>query len=331
MNRVLVTGATGFLGRAAVAAFARSGQAVRAAARRHVRAFSDGVDVVQHPDLAQPFDWRPLLENIDTVVHLAGIERSRGIAVSLYDRINHQATARLAQAAAEAGIRRFVFTSSISAQSGPAADHALTERDPAMPTSAQGRSKLAAEHAIRSAGVPFTILRLVPVYGPGMRGDLAVLLRAARLPLPLPVRDFTNRRSYLSIDNFLSALSFVVAGPAAPNEIYLLADPGIPPTMADLIASVRKAYGRRALLVPAQIRYTEMPLRLIRLGHLWDRYCGNLRVDCGKLIAAGWRPAHDTRTGIAELAQRTMRGATSVTPPVAAQAPDQPRTQPGRR
>jgi nucleoside-diphosphate-sugar epimerase len=327
MNRVLVTGATGFLGRAVVGAFVEGGRIVRAAARRHDRAaFPDGVEVAHHPDLAQPFDWRALLEGVDVVVHLAGIERSRGVRSTLYDRVNHQATAHLAAAAAQAGIRRFVFTSSISAQSGPAADHALTERDVAAPISAQGRSKLAAEHAIRSAGVPFTILRLVPVYGPGMRGDLAFLLRAARLPLPLPVRDFTNRRSCLGLDNFISALGFVVAAPVAQNEIYLVADPGIPPTMADLVASIRKAQGRRALLVPSQIRYTEMPLRVARLGHVWDRYCGNLRVDCGKLVAAGWHPVHDTRAGIAELAQKMARAKRSITPLVAMREPDQPQT-----
>jgi UDP-glucose 4-epimerase len=272
---------------------------------------------VQYPDLRQSFDWRPLLNGIDTVIHLAGIERKMRARPALYDLVNHQATARLAAAAAASGIRHFILASSVSAQHGSAADHALTERDPAAPADAQGRSKLAAEMALRASGVPFTIMRLAPVYGPGMTGGLAFLLRAAVSPLPLPIRDFTNRRSYLGIDNFLSAVKFFVALPAASNEVYLVADPGIPPNMADLIRAIRHAEGRRALLLPSQVRYVEVPLRFVRLGSLWDRYCGNLRVDCGKLVAAGWQPVYDTRTGIATLTQNSGAALRRVTPPAA--------------
>ncbi len=328
-RRVLVTGATGFLGRAVVATFAENGQIVRAGVRRiPVPPFGDGVEVARYPDLTESFDLRPLLDGVDTMIHLAGLERGRGIRPALYDLVNHQATARFARAAAAAGVRHFVYVSSLSAQNGPAADHALTERDAIAPVDAQGRSKLAAEEAVRASGVPFTILRPVPVYGPGMSGGLAFLLRAAVSRLPLPVRDFTNRRSYLGIDNFLSALSFVVALPRASGEVYLVSDPGIPPNMADLITAVRHAEGRRALLMPSQVQYVEMPLRMARLGHLWDRYCGNLRVNPGKLIAAGWQPAYDTRAGIAKLTQNSGAALRRVTPPAAASAPDRPPIRP---
>lgn len=303
---VLVTGATGFLGRAAVAALTASGMHVRAAARRIPdQTFGENVDVVQYPDLREPFDWQPLLVGVDTVIHLAGTERRLRASAPVYGQINHQATTRLAAAAARAGIRHFIFISSLSAQNGCSADHALTERETAAPADPQGRSKLAAEEAVRASDVPFTILRLAPVYGPGMRGGLAFLLRAAVSPLPLPVRDFTNRRSYLGIDNFVSALEFVVALPRASNDVYLVADPGIPPNMADLVRAIRHAEGRRALLLPSQVRYAEVPLRFLQLGNFWDRYCGNLRVDSSKLIAAGWHPVYDTRTGIAKLTENS--------------------------
>jgi nucleoside-diphosphate-sugar epimerase len=329
-SRVLVTGASGFLGRAVIAALADDGKTVRAAVRRPpVPAFGNNIEVARHPDLARSFDWRPLLKGVDTVIHLAGIEQGgRRIPAESYDRINRDATARLAIAAARAGVRHFVFVSSIRAQSGPVADHALTERDEAAPTDAHGRSKLAAEEAVRAAGVPFTILRPVPVYGPGMQGSLALLSRAAASPWPLPVKSFVNRRSYLGLDNFISALRFVLMTPAAIGETYVVADPGIPPATSDLIASMRLAQGRRRLLLPFQIRFARAPLRMLRLGDLWDRYCGNLRVDPAKLIAAGWRPLHDTRAGFAAMvvnAETPRR----LTPPVVPQAPDRPRTQPG--
>jgi nucleoside-diphosphate-sugar epimerase len=303
MSRVLVSGASGFIGSAVVAALARDGYTVRAAVRRPHLSFPAGVEVVQHPDLAETFDWQPFLQGVDQVVHLAGIAHTRGADAASYDRINRLATARLATAAVRAGIKHFVFVSSIRAQSGPAADHALTERDDPAPTDAYGASKLAAEAAVRSSGVPFTILRPVLLYGPGVKGNLALLARAAATPLPLPVRDFGNRRSLLGIDNFVSALAFVLATPAAIGETYVVADPGIPPRLSDVFATLRQAKGRRALTLPMSPGYIELPLRLFRRVDLWHRIGGNLRVDAGKLIAAGWRPVHDTSGGLAAMVQ----------------------------
>jgi len=304
-TRILVTGASGFIGRATVAALAQNGYALRAAVRRPPEpGFADDIEVTQHPDLSEAFDWRPLLDGVDYVIHLAGIAHiGRAVAPELYDRVNRAATARLAAAAAEAGTRHFVFISSIRAQSGPSADHALTERDAAAPTDAYGRSKLAAEAAVRAAGIPFTILRPVLLYGPGVKGNFALLLRAARSPWPLPIKDFVNRRSLLSIENFVSALRFVLTAPEALGETYVVADPGIPPRFADVIATLRKAQGRRPLVLPLPPHYLEIPLRFMHRDELWERLGGNLRVDPGKLMAAGWRPVHDTRGGLAALAQ----------------------------
>jgi nucleoside-diphosphate-sugar epimerase len=300
--RILVTGASGFVGRAVVTAFARAGRTVRAAVRRPPdERFDEHVDVVTHPDLAQTFDWSPYLEGITQVVHLAGIAHTGGVAPERYQRINCDATAELAATAARCGIRHFVFVSSIRAQSGPSADHALTENDEAQPTDAYGRSKLAAEAAVRDSGVPFTILRPALFYGPGVKGNFATLLRAARSRAPLPVKDFVNRRSLVCIDNFISALDFVLSTPATLGQTYVVADPGIPPRLGDLIATLRKAQGRWPLLLPLPPHYLETPLRLMGRDGMWERIGGNLRVDSEKLIAAGWQPLHDTRGGLTAL------------------------------
>ncbi|HTZ37701.1 MAG TPA: NAD-dependent epimerase/dehydratase family protein, partial [Stellaceae bacterium] len=162
-----------------VNALTQSRYTVRAAVRRPPQQpFAAGVEVMQHPDLSQSFDWTPLLAGVEAVVHLAGIAHTGriDIAAARYDSVNRRATADLANAAAREGVRHFVFVSSIRAQSGPAADHALTERDAPAPTDAYGRSKLAAEAAVRASGVPFTILRPVLLYGPGAKGYFALLL-----------------------------------------------------------------------------------------------------------------------------------------------------------
>lgn len=152
----------------------------------------------------------------------------------LYDRVNRLTVEQAAIAAARAGVSRFVFVSSIRAQCGPSADHALTERDPPAPTDDYGRSKLAAEDAVRASGTAFTILRPVLLYGRGVKGNFATLLRAAGSPWPLPVRQFNNRRSLLGIDNFVSALSFVLSAAATVGGTYVVADPGIPPSLSEL-------------------------------------------------------------------------------------------------
>lgn len=302
-TRLLVTGASGFVGRAVVAAFAARGERVRAAVRRQpLPPLPANVDVMLHADFSQAaVDWAALLEGVDRVVHLAGIAHTGGVAPENYDRVNRLATAQLAAAAARAGVRQFVFVSSIRAQSGPTADHALTERDEAAPTDAYGRSKLAAEAAVRTAGVPFTILRPVVLYGPQVKGAFALLLRAARSRWPLPLKDFVNRRSLLGIDNFISALSFVLSTPAALGETFIVADPGIPPRLADIVATLRAAQGRRPLIIPMPPHFLKMALHLTGRHDLWDRLGGNLRADPRKLIAAGWQPVHDTKAGIAAL------------------------------
>jgi len=310
MSRVLVSGASGFIGRAVISTFAAEGHAVRAAVRRPPQpTFHDSVEVVQCADFTQSVDWRSLVEGIDAIIHLAGIAHTgRGTPDELYDRVNRQATEHLAAAAAEAGVNRFVFVSSVRAQSGPAADHVLTENDPAVPTDAYGRTKLAAEASLRAAGLPFTILRPVLIYGPGVRGNLTLLLRAAASPLPLPVKDFTNRRSLLGIDNFISALRFVLASPAAIGETYLVADPGMAPTLSEIIVTLRQAQDRPPGIVPMPPRCIEVLLHVMRRADVWERIGGNLQVDPAKLMAAGWQPLHDTRAGLAAMVQKDVVG-----------------------
>jgi nucleoside-diphosphate-sugar epimerase len=309
MMRVLVTGASGFIGRAVVTAFARDGRTVRAGVRTPPQPpFQAGVETVHYGDLSQPRDFGSQLADVDQVVHLAAIAHTgQGVDPEIYDCVNRLATAELAHAAAKAGVRHFVFVSSIRAQSGPSADHALTERDEPAPTDAYGRSKLAAEAAVRSAGVPFTILRPALLYGPGAKGNFALLLRAALSRWPLPVKDFVNRRSLLGIDNFISALAFILSSPHTIGETYIVADPGIPPALPGLIATVRHAQGRWSLLLPLPPHYVESPLRWMGRDELWERLGDNLRVDPGKLIAAGWHPAHDTREGLTALVQAQSR------------------------
>ena len=297
MTRVLVTGATGFCGRPLVTRLAAAGYDVRAAVRQPPsRPLPAGVETALHADLAGAVDWAPLLAGVDAVVHLAGIAHvARGIPEDRYDRVNHRATADLAAAAQRAGVRHLVFVSSIRAQCGPAADHVLTEADTPRPCDAYGRSKLAAEAAVAAAGVPFTILRPVLIYGPDLKGNLAALARLAALPVPLPFAGFANRRSLLGVDNLVGAILFALATPATHGETYVVADPQ-PITLAEIVAALRPAGPPRLFALPQGLVATAA--RLIGGADFWDRLNGELMAFPGKLMAAGWSPAVDTKAGL---------------------------------
>jgi UDP-glucose 4-epimerase len=303
--RVLVTGASGFVGRALVIALASRGHDVHAAVRDETRAeLPAGVAVTSHGDLASPVDWKPLLSDIDAVVHLAGIAHAGSdIPEALYDRINHRATAELAAAAKQAGVKRLVFISSVRAQSGPAADHVLTEADEPRPSDAYGRSKLAAESAIRGSGMPFTILRPVLIYGPAVKGNLAALARLASSRLPLPFGSFHNRRSLLGRDNLIAAIEFVLGNAACSGETYLIADPR-PASLAEIVTALRRGLGRPPGLLDVPPSLVRLALLLTCRATLWSRLSGDLIVDANKLIRAGWRPVSDTQAALASVSRR---------------------------
>jgi UDP-glucose 4-epimerase len=300
---VLVTGASGFVGRALVNDLAAQGHRVRAAMRQPADIFARQVEVVAVSDLARTIEWRPLLRDMEAVVHLAGIAHAGpGIAEDVYDRVNRAATAGLAAAAAGTGIRRLVFVSSIRAQAGAASDQVLTETDPPRPTDAYGRSKLAAETAVRASNVPFTILRPVLIYGPGVKGNLASLLELARSRWPLPFGALTNRRSLLARENLVGAIHLVIGNPATADKTYVVADPGAL-TMAEIVAALRAGQGRRPGLIPIPAAFIAAPLRASGRAHLWERLGRDLVVDPAALLAAGWHPQTETRAGLAAVVQ----------------------------
>ncbi len=301
--RVLVTGASGFVGRALTRALANAGIKVRAAAR-NVSAIPSGanIEAATLPDLSRPVDWRPLLRNIDAVVHLAGIAHvSEEIADAQYDRANRLATKELALAAAMTpDIRRLIFVSSIRAQSGPTSDHTLTENDPPMPTDAYGRSKLAAETFVRGYGVPATVLRPVVIYGEEARANIAQLIKIAGLPFPLPFGAFDNQRSLLALDNMISAIRFVLDTPSTAGETYLVSDPS-PVSLADMIAILRRGRGRAPNLISVPPEWIGAALRAAGKNDIWERIGSSLIADSAKLRAAGWQPPTDTPRALAGL------------------------------
>jgi nucleoside-diphosphate-sugar epimerase len=222
------------------------------------------------------------------------------VAEERYDRVNHRATAVLAAAARDAGVTRFVFVSSIRAQTGPAADHVVSERDAPHPTDAYGRSKLAAERAVAASGVPFTILRPVLVYGPGVKGNLGALMRLAALPIPLPFAALEGRRSLVSLANLASAIDFVLREAACAGETYVVAEPE-PVTIAEIVTALRRGRGKSPGLVAVPPVLLRLALTAAGRGANWEQVNGALVADPAKLMAAGWRPDRDTIRALEEM------------------------------
>jgi nucleoside-diphosphate-sugar epimerase len=303
--RILVTGASGFIGRALVAELAKAGHSVRAAMRQPADIFPRSVEVIAVSDLTRPVEWRPLLRDVETVVHLAGIAHAGPeIAEKAYDRINRLATAELASAAKNSGIGHLVFMSSIRAQSGPASNKVLRETDTPRPTDAYGRSKLAAEDAVRAAGVPFTILRPVLIYGLGVKGNFARLMELARKPWPLPLGLCHNRRSLLARRNLIDAIHLALASSTTKGETFVVADP-MPLTLTEIVTALREGEGRRPGLLPVPPAFIALASRAIGRAEEWQRLGETLVADPTKLMQTGWKPSPDTPAGLAALARAT--------------------------
>jgi nucleoside-diphosphate-sugar epimerase len=295
-KRILVTGASGFVGRPLVAALLRAGYEVRAVTHSHV-SFPDSVEVVTVPDFINPINWSPILQGVDIIVHLAGLAHSRisETAHSKFDQVNWIATQRLADAAKDVGIERFIFLSSVRAQVGAYALQTVREKDEPSPTNQYGRSKLAAERAVSAAGVPFTIFRPVAIYGPHPKGNMRTMLRLVRTPLPLPA--ISSRRSLLAIQNLIGAILFAFNNPATIGETYLIAD-STPMTMTEIFAILRKTQRRSLVTLYVPRAVVRLLLMLTGRSHLWWRLSKNLVVDTSKLKSVGWCPAVDTYEGL---------------------------------
>ena len=302
-RRVLLTGATGFVGRHVTADLLRAGYTVRAATRRPAALPAD-VEQVVVGDLDRPIDWSAALAGVDAVVHAAGIAHAGpGIAEERYQRINALATVALAEAA---GLeRRFVFISSIRAQTGPTAARVLTEADPPQPEDAYGRSKLAAEEALTRLGGAWAALRPVLVYGEGVAGNMGALLRLAGLPLPLPLKSLTGRRSLLAVETLAGAVRHVLELPEAPRRPFIVADPE-PVTVGEIVAALRQGQGRGPGLIGVPEGLLRALCGLAGKRDAFARLAGSLAVDAAALRQCGFVPELQTLPQLRRLSAGTF-------------------------
>jgi UDP-glucose 4-epimerase len=304
-GRILVTGASGFIGRRLLPALTRGGYSILAPVRAP-QPSQDGVEFSPLESI-ETIDWRPLLAGVDAVVHLAAIAHTRDVlAAEIYDRINAQAALRLAGFCA-GRVARFVFVSSIRAISGPTSHEILDDESAARPTDAYGRSKLKAERGLASLNLPASMLRPVVVYGAGAKGNLARIARLADTPLPLPFGALRAARSFLSLDNFVSAILFALAQTGGGATSLAVADPE-PSSVADLLAGLRAGLGRPSRLWRVPPGLLGVAAQMAGQAENWALLSGPLAVRPGRLLEAGWSPPVALSSEGARLWGESLRG-----------------------
>jgi nucleoside-diphosphate-sugar epimerase len=297
---VALTGATGFIGQYLLRELPKRGYRLRVLLRRPSDVPLDCASAVVG-DLARPQNMAAALADVGAVIHSAGLAHAMsGRPEDDYRVLNTEATLGLARAAHRAGVRRFVFLSSIRAQSGPTSERVLSEQLEARPVDAYGRSKLAAEQGLVDVGIDWAALRLVLVYGPGVKGNMAQLMRLARSPFPLPLGKLKARRSLLSVDNLVQAIVTVLSAPEPLRRPLIVADPA-PVAISEMLAAMRQGLGRRPGLLPIPPKLLETALRLAGRAEDYHRLAGSLVANPGALQQLGWSPVVDTREGLAAL------------------------------
>ena len=304
---VALTGATGFIGRYLLQELPKRGYRLRVLLRRPSTVPLDCASAVVG-DLARPQNMAAALADAEAVIHSAGIAQAMtGVPEDDYRVFNTESTIGLARAAQRAGVRRFAFLSSIRAQCGPSAELALTEKDEPRPTDAYGRSKLAAEQGLRDLDLDWVALRLSSVYGPGVKGNMAQLMRLAQTPWPLPLAAITARRSLLGLDNLVEAIDCVLKAPGPLKRHLIVADPE-PLTIAEMVAAMRRGLGRSPGVFALPLPLLRLACQMTGRMQLYERATGSLTSDASALRGLGWRPVITTAAALANLAREMGNG-----------------------
>jgi nucleoside-diphosphate-sugar epimerase len=302
-----LTGATGFIGQHLLRDLPKRGYRLRMLLRRPASVPMQTASAVIG-DLARPQNMSAALEGVDAVIHSAGLgHEMSGVPEDDYRVLNTEATIGLARAARRAAVKRFVFLSSIRAQCGPTADIVLTEAVEPRPTDAYGKSKLAAERGLAELDLDWVSLRSALVYGPGVKGNVAQLMRLARSPFPLPLGSLGARRSLLALENLSAAIEAVLAAQGALRRAFIAADPQAL-TVPEMIAAMRHGLGRQPNVFPLPTALLQLLLRATGREEIYQRLSGSLVADPSALISLGWVPPLATPAGLARVMQASHDG-----------------------
>jgi len=304
-STLAVTGATGFVGSSLCRVADGKGLRVRRALRQ-----DDGQGGVVVGDLGPDTDWSPALEGVDAVVHLAArvhvMDEEAEDPLAEFRLVNAAGTENLARQAAEAGVQRLVFLSTIkvNGESTPPGQ-SFTPDDPPNPQDPYAVSKYEAEQALRQVeketGLEVVIIRPPLVYGPGVKGNFLRLIQLVQKGYPLPLGLVQNKRSLVAIDNLVDLIITCVKHPAAAGQTFLISD-GEDLSTPELVRKIARAMGKKPRLVPVPLVMLRLAGRITGKSAEVERLLGSLQVDIsGTREMLGWTPRISADEAIEEI------------------------------
>jgi len=311
IKKVIITGAGGFIGRALCAKILAEGRQVRGTFRSEsdVNRLPDGVEAFSIGSIDSDTNWDDAVEGIDTVVHLAArvhvMDDASSEPLAEYRKVNVEGTKFLAVAAANAGVKRFIFISSIKVN-GEGRASAYTEVDKEAPVDPYGVSKWEAEQELRKiadkTGIEVVILRPPLVYGPGVKANFLRLFKIVERGIPLPLSSIKNQRSFIYLDNLIDAIITCINHPEAAGHTFLVGDKESISTPG-LIRQIALALEKPALLFPISPFLMRLAGKLLGKSAAIDRLFGSLTIDSTRIREElEWKPPYTMEQGIKETA-----------------------------
>lgn len=310
-QRILVTGASGFIGGALCSQMLSRGLNVRGITRS-LRNFPTGVECMSVGEIDDTTDWKEALVGCSVVIHLAA--RAHVMAETAEDplaefrRINMKGTLNLAKQAARHGVRRFIFISSIGVNGAETFTRPFFAEDVAVPHSPYAISKHEAELALKElavkTGLEVVIIRPPLVYGPGAPGNFAAMMHWLRRGVPLPLGAIYNQRSLVALDNLVDLIITCLIHPAAANQTFLVSD-GEDVSTTELLCRMGQAMNCPARLMPVPAGLLKRAAALIGKRDMAQRLCGSLQLDIQKTRQLlGWEPPFSLAQGLKKAAEK---------------------------
>ncbi len=310
----LLTGSTGFIGQSISTTLEMQGKPLVATTRclpNNSNSPISSTKVYATGDITGHTNWQPALHNVSAVIHCAAqIPTGASSQCQTYRDVNISGTMRLAQQAAEAGVQRFVFLSSIGVH-GNVTTTPITETSTLHPHDLYTTSKLEAEKQLftlaEQTGMEVVVIRPPLVYGPNAKGSFAALVKFIQKGIPLPLGAVHNKRSLVALEN-LTSLVILCAdrnrSPQAANQIFVIAD-GEDVSTTTLLQKISKAAGRSSRLLPIPSLLLATGATILGKRHIAEKLLGNFQVDASKARnILGWRPVMTMDEQLAKVFQK---------------------------
>lgn len=297
--KILLTGGTGFVGRPLLEALVTAGYPVVNVTRQSAAIALPGVQSCVIPTLSGDNNWSASLKGVEVIIHSAGrahiMNETHSNPLQAFREVNVDATLNLARQAAQAGVKRFIFVSSVKVNGEETErNRAFKPSDVPAPLDDYGVSKLEAEQALmalaKQTAMNVVIIRPVLVYGPGVKANFEKMLATVDKGLPLPFRTINNRRSLVFIDNLIDLIRVCIHHPEAANRVFLVSD-GEDLSIGQILEKLAVAMNKKSRIFSFPQPLLGLVASMVGKKAFFQRLCGSLQVDIADTRALlGWTP-----------------------------------------